>query len=577
MHPSRFGRSVLHAMPWWGEGTPAMAGRGDCAEYSISGLVCDGCKAVVEEAIRKVEGVESIEVDVASGRAIVCGTASMEALAVAVRSTGRSLGPSEVVVLTVRVSGMVCGHCSAQVEDAVLKVDGVESATVDLEKGLVTVRGTAPSSFVLRAIEATGKTAAIEEAPDAETASAGSAAVVSTVPPVSTVTGGSESTDEAVPGATGSTAAMGRARAVTLKVTGMVCEGCRATIKRVLHSNPKVNFVAINLHTGVVSARGDAGAAELISAIQMAGRFAAQEFPAVDDSTTAFSAAPSAQLADADIAPQPQVRTASLLVVDMVCNGCKAKVTRALHMVQGVRAVSIELEEHTARVSFASVGVDETLNAMLVAVAAAGYEASLHQEVEEETERETERETQDAPLIFSLRDDKRGAGGDGGSGVRASKGGKGDAGSKGGKGEERHGHVQEVCLSIDGMSCAACVGAVEGALRGMDGVLSASVSLMGKSGKVSYDERRIDVPAIVKRVCDTGFAAEVQAEDEDMLAAVSSFGQEAARWKRLFLGSLLFTAPVFLISMVSETTRPSGATRHIPVTSISVLVTSSLR
>ena len=45
-----------------------------------------------------------------------------------------------------------------------------------------------------------------------------------------------------------------------------------------------------------------------------------------------------------------------------------------------------------------------------------------------------------------------------------------------------------VLLNIGGMTCAACVGAVERAVRGVSGVTSVSVSLMGKSAKVLFDD-----------------------------------------------------------------------------------------
>jgi copper chaperone len=41
--------------------------------------------------------------------------------------------------LAVVVSGMTCNHCKKAVEDAVSGVDGISRASVDLDKGLLTV------------------------------------------------------------------------------------------------------------------------------------------------------------------------------------------------------------------------------------------------------------------------------------------------------------------------------------------------------------------------------------------------------------------------------------------------------
>jgi copper chaperone len=43
---------------------------------------------------------------------------------------------------TINVKGMTCGHCAQTVEKAALSVAGVSQATVDLEKGQVTMSGT---------------------------------------------------------------------------------------------------------------------------------------------------------------------------------------------------------------------------------------------------------------------------------------------------------------------------------------------------------------------------------------------------------------------------------------------------
>mmetsp|Transcript_52773 Transcript_52773/g.104854 ORF Transcript_52773/g.104854 Transcript_52773/m.104854 type:complete len:115 (-) Transcript_52773:137-481(-) len=107
-----------------------------------------------------------------------------------------------------------------------------------------------------------------------------------------------------------------------------------------------------------------------------------------------------------------------------------------------------------------------------------------------------------------------------------------------------------MALSIEGMSCASCVGNVERALLALPGVQTASVSLMSKSGKVAYDTRRVDVPAIMAKVAAVGYRAEVAAQDEEQIDASAAFVAEADRSRRMFLGSLAFTLPVFATSMV---------------------------
>jgi copper chaperone CopZ len=54
-------------------------------------------------------------------------------------------------VATYRVPDMVCDHCRTAVNDALLRVEGVESAEVDLETKLVVVQGSRLDDERLRA------------------------------------------------------------------------------------------------------------------------------------------------------------------------------------------------------------------------------------------------------------------------------------------------------------------------------------------------------------------------------------------------------------------------------------------
>lgn len=59
---------------------------------SITGMACDGCAAAVTRALSRVAGVETVAVDLASGRAVVEGTAGSEALIGAVKAAGFGAG-----------------------------------------------------------------------------------------------------------------------------------------------------------------------------------------------------------------------------------------------------------------------------------------------------------------------------------------------------------------------------------------------------------------------------------------------------------------------------------------------------
>jgi copper chaperone len=63
--------------------------------------------------------------------------------------------------MTYTVPGMHCGHCERAVSSELRQLDGVESIEIDLERKLVTVRGTRLDDAALRAaIEEAGYEAA---------------------------------------------------------------------------------------------------------------------------------------------------------------------------------------------------------------------------------------------------------------------------------------------------------------------------------------------------------------------------------------------------------------------------------
>lgn len=57
-------------------------------EYTIEGMNCDHCRAAVAKSIAAVEGVEQVDVNLATGVATVAGAHDAEAVAAAVRSAG---------------------------------------------------------------------------------------------------------------------------------------------------------------------------------------------------------------------------------------------------------------------------------------------------------------------------------------------------------------------------------------------------------------------------------------------------------------------------------------------------------
>ncbi|MFQ5614839.1 MAG: copper ion binding protein, partial [Anaerolineae bacterium] len=105
----------------------------------IHGMTCASCVGHVERALRKVEGVASASVNLATERATVeydptrTGPAG---LALAVHDAGYTAVTERA---TIPVGGMTCASCVGHVERALRKVEGVTGASVNLATERATV------------------------------------------------------------------------------------------------------------------------------------------------------------------------------------------------------------------------------------------------------------------------------------------------------------------------------------------------------------------------------------------------------------------------------------------------------
>ncbi len=106
----------------------------------VRGMTCASCVAHVEHALRGVDGVEDVAVNLATERATLRfdpQAVRMADLVRAVQETGYEV-PTETVILP--IGGMTCAACVAHVEEALGRLPGVVSAAVNLatEKATVT-------------------------------------------------------------------------------------------------------------------------------------------------------------------------------------------------------------------------------------------------------------------------------------------------------------------------------------------------------------------------------------------------------------------------------------------------------
>lgn len=102
-------------------------------------------------------------------------------------------------------------------------------------------------------------------------------------------------------------------------------------------------------------------------------------------------------------------------------------------------------------------------------------------------------------------------------------------------------------FNVNGMSCAACVSAVEKKVSMLEGVESCSVSLTTNSMTASFDENITSRDDIIKAVFRAGYTASVWSADENAVTERLR-AEEKALKKRIIL-SLLFMVMTTYVSM----------------------------
>ncbi len=105
----------------------------------------------------------------------------------------------------------------------------------------------------------------------------------------------------------------------------------------------------------------------------------------------------------------------------------------------------------------------------------------------------------------------------------------------------------KVIIHIKGMHCASCVMRVENALKKINGVIKVEVNFALEHALVIYDSDQVGIKEIFKVIKDSGYQP-VEEDYKDLFEELSR-STEHKQLKHRFLLALLFTIPVFYLSM----------------------------
>ena len=131
----------------------------------IEGMMCEHCEMHTKKALEALAGVEHAEVSHEKGTAIVTLSkeASDEVLTKAVEDAGYKVidenkKGDKNMEKTMKIEGMMCGHCEMHTKKALEALDGVAKAEVSHEKGtaIVTLNQEVSNEVLTKAVEDAG-------------------------------------------------------------------------------------------------------------------------------------------------------------------------------------------------------------------------------------------------------------------------------------------------------------------------------------------------------------------------------------------------------------------------------------
>jgi len=124
----------------------------------VEGMSCASCVGRVEAQLKKVAGVETVSVNLATEHAEVRAVENIDraALVKAIETAGYSV-PSALIELA--IEGMTCASCVGNVERALKAVSGVTGATVNLATERASISGTVDADTLIKVVTKTGYSA----------------------------------------------------------------------------------------------------------------------------------------------------------------------------------------------------------------------------------------------------------------------------------------------------------------------------------------------------------------------------------------------------------------------------------
>lgn len=110
--------------------------------------------------------------------------------------------------------------------------------------------------------------------------------------------------------------------------------------------------------------------------------------------------------------------------------------------------------------------------------------------------------------------------------------------------------MKKIIVPISGMHCASCAQKIELTLKKLNGVKNANVNFATERATVEFDENLMSIDDIYRVIEKLGYGVIKEVERKEIIDREKIVREnEIKNLKRLFLISLIFSIPIFIISM----------------------------
>ena len=129
----------------------------------IEGMMCGHCENMVKTSLEAIDGVEEVVASASAGTAVLTLSADVadDVLKKAVEGAGYVVvdgGNGKSAEKTMKIEGMMCGHCENMVKTSLEAVDGVEKAVASASAGtaVITLSAEVADDLLKKAVEDAG-------------------------------------------------------------------------------------------------------------------------------------------------------------------------------------------------------------------------------------------------------------------------------------------------------------------------------------------------------------------------------------------------------------------------------------